>query len=90
MNRSSLLISICLIAIAAASCSDSSEKLELGGGCTLDSDCTNPLSCKFAISRLSHRSALRDRGQRRCLSDSGGSHLRCRTCVQRALGLPLG
>jgi len=48
MNRSSLLISICLIAIAAASCSDSSEKLELGGGCTLDSDCTNPLSCKFA------------------------------------------
>ena len=48
MNRSSLLISICLTAIAAASCSGSSQSPNLGGLCTLDSDCTNPLVCKFA------------------------------------------
>jgi hypothetical protein len=48
MNRSSLLVSIFLVAIAAVSCSASSKKLDLGGGCIQNSDCNNPLSCKFA------------------------------------------
>jgi hypothetical protein len=47
MNRSSLLISTCLLAIAAASCSGSSKKLDLGGHCVQNSDCNNPLACKF-------------------------------------------
>jgi hypothetical protein len=41
MNRSSLLIGIGLVAIAAAACSGD-KKLELGGSCTLNSDCTSP------------------------------------------------
>jgi len=50
MNRLSFLIGICLITIAAASCS-SDKKLELGGSCTLNSDCTSPLLCKLGSCR---------------------------------------
>ena len=48
MNRPGLLTSICLTAIVAASCSGSSKKLDLGGQCVQNSDCNNPLACKFA------------------------------------------
>ncbi|HEX7597834.1 MAG TPA: hypothetical protein VF518_06440 [Polyangia bacterium] len=48
MNRSSLLISTFLAAITAVSCSGSSKKLDLGGQCVQNSDCNNPLACKFA------------------------------------------
>jgi len=50
MHRSSLLIGIGVVAIAAASCS-SDKKLELGGSCTLNSDCTSPLLCKLGSCR---------------------------------------
>ena len=43
MNRSSLLISSCLVAITAASCSGSSNKLDLDGQCVQNSNCDNPL-----------------------------------------------
>jgi hypothetical protein len=48
MNRTSLLVSIFLAAITAVACSGSSKKLDLGGQCVQNSDCNNPLSCKFA------------------------------------------
>ena len=47
MNRPSLLMNTCLTAIVAASCSGSSKKLDLGGTCVQNSDCNNPLACKF-------------------------------------------
>jgi hypothetical protein len=43
MNRSSLLLSSCLVVITDASCSGSSKRLDLGGHCAQDSDCNNAL-----------------------------------------------
>jgi hypothetical protein len=85
MNRSSLLISIFLVAIAAASCSASSKKLDLGGGCIQNSDCNNPLSCKFASC---HQQCVQSRdcpiGQQ-CVAADDGMGV-CQTLVEAACG----
>ena len=85
MNRSSLLTSICLLAITAASCSASSKKLDLGGGCIQNSDCNNPLSCKFASC---HQQCVQSRdcptGQQ-CVAADDGSGV-CQTQTEAACG----
>jgi hypothetical protein len=47
MNRSSFVVRLCLFAITVASCGGGDKKLELGGACSLNSDCTGGLTCKF-------------------------------------------
>jgi hypothetical protein len=82
MNRSSLLISILMVAITAASCSASSKKLDLGGTCVQNSDCNNPLACKFATC---HQQCVQSRdcptGQQ-CVAAADGSGV----CVEPACG----
>ena len=84
MNRSSLLVSIFLVAITAASCSGSSKKLELGGQCIQNSDCNNPLSCKFATC---HQQCAESRdcptGERCVIADGSGV---CQTSAESVCG----
>jgi hypothetical protein len=84
MNRSSLLISIFLVAIAAAACSASSKKLDLGGTCIQNSDCNNPLSCKFATC---HQQCVQSRdcptGERCVIVDGSGV---CQTPAESVCG----
>jgi hypothetical protein len=85
MNRSSLLISIFLVAIAAASCSASSKKIDLGGHCVQNSDCNNPLACKF---QACHTQCVQSRdcptGQQ-CVAADDGSGV-CQTQAEAACG----
>jgi hypothetical protein len=85
MNRSSLLISVCLVAIVAASCSASSKKLDLGGTCVQNSDCNNPLACKFATC---HQQCVQSRDcttGEQCVAAADGSGV-CQTPVEPACG----
>jgi len=85
MNRTSLLINICLVAIVAASCSASSKKLDLGGQCIQNSDCNNPLACKF---QACHQQCVQSRdcptGQQ-CVAADDGSGV-CQTQAEAACG----
>jgi hypothetical protein len=49
MSTSARDIAFSLVALSwlAGGCSDSSKKVDLGGGCLLNSDCNSPLSCTF-------------------------------------------
>jgi hypothetical protein len=49
MSTSTRTTVVSLVALSwlAAGCSDSSKKVDLGGGCLLNSDCNSPLSCTF-------------------------------------------
>src|SRR5258708_708196 len=38
---------LCLSFVAAIGCGSSSKKVPIGGGCVLNSECDNPLACKF-------------------------------------------
>jgi hypothetical protein len=82
MNRSSLLISMLIVAITAASCSASSKKLDLGGTCVQNSDCNNPLACKFATC---HQQCVQSRdcpAGEQCVAAADGSGV----CVEPACG----
>ena len=46
MSRLISLFTVLLLA-GAVSCGGGDKKLELGGACSLNSDCTDPLACKF-------------------------------------------
>jgi sulfatase modifying factor 1 len=43
----SVLVPLVALSCFAAGCGDSSKKIDLGGGCLLNSDCNAPLSCTF-------------------------------------------
>ncbi|HEX7599006.1 MAG TPA: hypothetical protein VF518_12380, partial [Polyangia bacterium] len=47
MSRSNCLAYLCLALLGAAACSGGNKKLQLAGSCSLNSECTNPLVCKF-------------------------------------------
>lgn len=50
MGRSSFISRLalaCVLLAATAGCGDSEKLPSMGGSCTLNSDCTDPLSCKF-------------------------------------------
>jgi hypothetical protein len=50
MRRSSFVSRLalaCVLLAAMAGCGDSEKLPSVGGSCTLNSDCNNPLSCKF-------------------------------------------
>ena len=89
MNRSGLLMGICLTAIVAASCSASSKKLDLGGTCVQNSDCNNPLACKF---QACHTQCVQSRdcptGQQ-CVAADDGSGV-CQTQAEAACGAANG
>jgi hypothetical protein len=84
MNRTSLLIGVCLAAITAVACSGSSKKLDLGGQCVQNSDCNNPLSCKFATC---HQQCTQSRdcsaGMRCVIVDGSGI---CQTAAESVCG----
>lgn len=48
MNRSTNLTYLFLVLLAAAACSGGNKKLAVSGACSLDSDCKDPLVCRFA------------------------------------------
>jgi hypothetical protein len=89
MNRTSLRISTCLLAIVAASCSASSKKIDLGGHCVQNSDCNNPLACKF---QACHQQCVQSRdcpiGQQ-CVAADDGSGV-CQTQAEAACGAANG
>jgi hypothetical protein len=83
MNRLGFLIGICLITIAAASCSGD-KKLELGGSCSLNSDCTSPLVCKFGSCRKACVTSVDCDNGGRCVTVDGVAV--CQTQVEAVCG----
>jgi hypothetical protein len=47
MSRSNCVACLCLALLTVAACSGGNKKLQMGGTCSLNTDCTDPLVCKF-------------------------------------------
>jgi hypothetical protein len=71
MLRVRLFVLLWLSAVAASGCGSSSKKVSLGAGCVLNTDCDNPLACKFSkCHRACNESRDCDPGQR-CVKVDG-------------------